>query len=455
MLESILAAFVADVRSRSSKFVGLADRDAAELMARLPLADEVRATAAAAALGNGYLVEELQSDVGLADLRDDRDHAGRRFDARTLHRLGLIGLLRSGQDIDTGLLIGQLAGYLSGPFVPLYRHIVLDVDWELAEPIGLPGWRLWRPNAEDWAQMRPVPLAADFAANDAFDPMLGFGRHLVLSAVDGEAQPVDGKMLWLFNMEPETRSRAWMALLALNLWYDTPVYPVAEYLVEPGRAVTAHYGSIPTTYLGPDGEVEVPQLGPLIVDGNHSQVLTARLKDISTNLERWTHTADKKAQNKLTRLKQVALRFLNTCAKVSFDSEVFGTTDRLQVAVDYVATLERLVSGDGEQSNDLARRTAQRVAVLVGRDDNERLQINDAVHLAYKVRSRIVHGDDPNLEQLATALDNMRAIVRRAISRAVILGPSEDLNELCDQALLSGSVRRERINQAISTFDKN
>jgi hypothetical protein len=65
-----------------------------------------------------------------------------------LHRLGLAGLLHSGAPIDTPVLAPQTAAYLTGPAIPLHRYLVLNVDWDLAEPLTLAGWRLWRPSQQ-------------------------------------------------------------------------------------------------------------------------------------------------------------------------------------------------------------------------------------------------------------------------------------------------------------------
>ncbi|MGB3443139.1 MAG: hypothetical protein WBA97_30740 [Actinophytocola sp.] len=250
-LDAALMSFFIEVRQRSDDFVGLADRDAAETMAQLLSASRVREVAIATAVANRYLVDDDDDQVGdTAPITT----GGREFAGPMLHRLGLAGLLRSGGAVDAPLLATQTAAYLAGPAIPLRRFLVLDVDWDLAEPLMLAGWRLWRPSRQDWNALRPIPHAADFAAQPSFNPMLSFGRHLVLSAEDHDAQPIHNRAFWGLFPSRVQDSPAWAPLLCLNLAQDTPVMPVAEYLVEHGRSAATYQESIPTTFVG-DGRV--------------------------------------------------------------------------------------------------------------------------------------------------------------------------------------------------------
>ncbi|CRK57076.1 hypothetical protein [Alloactinosynnema sp. L-07] len=441
-LDAALVSFFDDVRRRPDDFVGLAERDAAEAMAELPTADRVREVALSTAVANRYLVDRRRA-------ASTQVAAGRELSGPVLHRLGLAGLLRSGEPVDATVLAAQTAAYLSGPAIPLHRHLVLNVDWDLAEPLTLAGWRLWRPSEQDWDAMRPVPLAADFAAKPSFDPMLAFGEHLVLSAEDPDAEPARHRVPFRLFRRPVQESPAWAPLLCLNLARDTPVMPVAEYLVEPGRAVTAYYESIPTNLLGPDGDYEVPLLGPLRVEDDQAGWLTGFLSALSGRLDVWTASEPMPKTGK--RLRPIAGRFLDTCAKVAFDAVVSIGQDPAEVAFNYVVALERLVSANGDQG-DLKRRTAQRTAVLVGRDDAERLAIYSHVDTAYKVRNAVAHGSEAKEKQLTATITHLRAIVRRALIRTIVLGPHLDPDTVFDEALLSTQVRHERIEQEVAAF---
>lgn len=446
-LDAALTSFFDEVRQRPDDFASLADRDAAETMAQLPSARRVREVAPAAAVANRYLVDEHDHQAGG---KPPIITAGRELSGPMLHRLGLAGLLRSDTPIDTPVLAAQTVAYLAGPAIPLRRYLVLNVDWELAEPLTLAGWRLWRPSQQDWKALRPVPLAADFAAKPSIDPMLEFGRHLVLSAEDPDAQPVHNRViLWGLFPSRVQESPAWAPLLCLNLAQDTPVMPVAEYLVEPGRSVATYQESIPTTFVGDEGEYEIPLLGPLSVDEDQTGWLTSFLPALSGKLDEWTAgTVVTKASK---RLQPVAGRFLDTCAKIAYDAEVNFGEDPSEVAFNYVVALERLVSAKEDRS-DLKRRTAQRTAVLVGRDDAERLEIYNRVDTAYKVRSAVAHGSEVKEAQLKPTLTHLRAIVRRALVRTIVLGPQLDPDTVFDEALLSTQVRRERIKKPVAAF---
>ncbi|UOX90404.1 HEPN domain-containing protein [Amycolatopsis sp. FBCC-B4732] len=445
-LETALISFFEEVRQRSGDFVSLADRDAAEAMWALPGAGRVREIALTTAIANRYLTDE---DGRRAGGSDPIAAAGRELSGPALHRLGLAGLLRSDEPVDMPVLAAQTAAYLAGPVITLQRHLVLNVDWNLAAPLNLVGWRLWRPNQADWNELRPVPLAAGFAAKPAFDPILDFGEHLVLSAEDPDAQPADNRIFWRLFQPRGQQSPAWASLLCLNLAHDTPVVPVADYLVEPGRSVVTYQESIPVNYLGPEGDYEVPLLGPLAVDEDEAGWLPRFLSGLSCKLDEWIAAMATVKASK--RLPPIATRFLETCDKIAYDTEVNIGVDASEVIFDYVVALERLVSAS-EDRNDLKRRTAQRTAVLVGRHDTERLEIYNHVDAAYKVRSAVAHGSEVKESQLHPAVNHLRPIVRRALVRTIILGPHLNPDVVFDEALLSTQVRRQRIEEPVAKF---
>lgn len=330
VLLTALAEFVSGASVRAAELAGLADREAAQAMANRPTAQAVRQAVTAAARANAYLVDE------------DRPTAGRSFDDRMLHRLGIAGLLRSGHPFDQQALVGQIAGYLAGPPEPLCRYVVLDLEWTQPEPMEIAGWHLHQPAASEWQDLRPIPAAAEYAAEDTWDPLLSFGEHLVLSAPDENEEAAAGHRIFWFPRMEESFEEAWLPLLLLNLWNDDPVRPVAEYLVEAHRVVDRVYASIPSRYIGDEGEYEVPQLGPLSIADADSPRLARFLMELSTGLAQWQ--AGSPANRRFDRLRRSAMRFLATGGKVAYDSTVFYPGDRPQVILNYVSALENLLS---------------------------------------------------------------------------------------------------------------
>jgi hypothetical protein len=76
------------------------------------------------------------------------------------------GLLRAGHQFDGDALVRQVTGYLAGPAGPLWQHLVLDIAWGLPTPIEIAGWQLRQPSSDDWNALRPVPAAAEYAAEE-------------------------------------------------------------------------------------------------------------------------------------------------------------------------------------------------------------------------------------------------------------------------------------------------
>ncbi|MCA1607693.1 MAG: hypothetical protein LC775_20015 [Acidobacteria bacterium] len=285
--------------------------------------------------------------------------------------------------------------------------------------------------------------------------MLSFGEHLALSAPDEQAEPAQGHRIWLFPRKGKSLSLAWEPLLLLNLWHDNPVTAVAEYLVEPRRSVDRMYSAIPSMYLGPEGDDEIPQLGPLSIDNAQSPQLTRFLDELSARLQRWK-TAPRANNKTLTkehdRLRRSAVRFLETGDKVGFDCDVTFPQDEPQVVLNYVSALENLLSVDNEDTIDLRRRAAQRAAILLGRDDAQRKVIYERVYSAYGVRNKIAHGDEPHSGKLADAAGQLRPLLRRALISAIVLGSQRKLSELCDEALLSHTVLHEQLQTPLERF---
>ncbi|ONI91382.1 hypothetical protein ALI22I_08375 [Saccharothrix sp. ALI-22-I] len=68
------------------------------------------------------------------------------------------------------------------------------------------------------------------------------------------------------------------------------------------------------------------------------------------------------------------------------------------------------------------------------------------------MRSAVAHGSEVKEDQLKPAITHLRAIVRRALIRTIVLGPHLDPDTVFDEALLSTQVRKKRINDPIAAF---
>jgi hypothetical protein len=183
------------------------------------------------------------------------------------------------------------------------------------------------------------------------------------------------------------------------------------------------------------------------IDGARSPYVTRFLAGLSTRLEAWRSGSSKR---QLSRLRNSAMRFLATGDDVY--TAWFFPARRPQLILNYVSALENLLSGGDDSHVDLSRRTAQRAAILIGDGDAHRNAIFAATRDAYKVRSVIAHGSDPEEGATMDAIKGMRPILRRALVYAIVLGPHCEIGRLCDEALLSHATLRDNIRVPIEEF---
>ncbi|MFI1376096.1 hypothetical protein ACH4UY_29320 [Streptomyces longwoodensis] len=121
-------------------------------------------------------------------------------------------------------------------------------------------------------------------------------------------------------------------------------------------------------------------------------------------------------------------------------------------ALKLTMALESLLGGGDGGHADLSRKMQQRAAVLVGADDDDRLQVRDTVRVGYAARSAYAHGG----KDKASDLQALRAVVCRVIAQWVAQaahcsrllgrhGGRDGLVNLLDDALLSHRLRQEHI----------
>jgi hypothetical protein len=107
-----------------------------------------------------------------------------------------------------------------------------------------------------------------------------------------------------------------------------------------------------------------------------------------------------------------------------------------------------------ESPGELTRKVSQRAAILAGKNDAQRLQIEQLVHDAYRARSKYAHGDTPKEE---IDLPKLRQVVRRCLLTRLVIGdPTPDglLREIADQALLSHEILEGCIRQPFGEFSQ-
>jgi hypothetical protein len=89
-----------------------------------------------------------------------------------------------------------------------------------------------------------------------------------------------------------------------------------------------------------------------------------------------------------------------------------------ETVLHYVIALEGLLTGD-ESPTELTRKVSQRAAILAGRSDAQRLEIERLVSGAYGARSKYAHGDTPKGE---VDLPKLCRVVRRCLLARLVIG---------------------------------
>jgi hypothetical protein len=88
-----------------------------------------------------------------------------------------------------------------------------------------------------------------------------------------------------------------------------------------------------------------------------------------------------------------------------------------EAAFRWIYAVEGLLAADDSDRSDLTRKTAQRAAVLIGQDDDERLAMRDLMRTADAARPAYAHGGSPKSVDLAA----LRTITREIIVAWIVL----------------------------------
>lgn len=419
-------------------------RDLAEQLAELQSARAVNEISGRLAAAAGYLV------------RRDGEKAGRQLDPSNIRSCGLDSMLASA-DLDLSqlpTLADELARYLAGPPVNVWEYLFLDADVDIAEPVEVAdGWQLEVVSSNDLSVLVGVPSTAAYVP-----PRRRFSEILddvaVLRRESAEIRPTASGRIFFPHSYPYLPF--WRPLLTLSLYRDEVVHPVARYVVEPGRQVERAFEDLPINiHVSEDGdEYEYFVSGSYSVERQESARFSAFLRMIDSRI---SDLIAKERPKQSDRFRRVAERFLMAGAE-AFDQGYLFSEKRPNSVFHYVVALEALLAGtDGSQS-DLARRVAQRAAILAGDDDTERERIFEVVRNAYQVRSKYAHGD--RLDNI-DFIPELRSLVRRCILRRLILGdpisakvgqsPLE-LHQLLDLSLLHHELLHSQVHLPIEKF---
>lgn len=416
-------------------------------LADRPSCKRADSAAEAAAIAAGYIIPPTGS-------RSTRK-AGRALSADALLRTGVAELvLEQHGEYDRHALAVEVAQYLAGPSVPIWDYGMVDADVKIAAPVELSsGWELATPTSEELRNLLPVPSAHLFQSEQPFD-LATYGGLSMLRRKNEQAEPRSGHIIYFPSGRPALPF--WEPLLMLSLYRNDVIHFWAHYLVEAGRTIGTVFRDVYTEPWTPDGETffDEPHHGSFIIrseDEPHFRRFVDHLRPHLARSVEALSAASKKERAHGERLRRVAHNLI-IAGTESYGEGVVDAEYNAETALRYVIALEGLLSSGDSDKSDLARKTAQRAAILAGTNDKTRLAIRDWVTAAYSARSKYAHGEEPS----AVDLSALRRVTRRCVLARIILGDPPvgypSLAALADTALLSERVRSEEIRGPIEGF---
>jgi hypothetical protein len=450
----------------------------AESLAGLPAAHEARVAVHRAATVNKYLVTSLPrrqssgetaaatdvaADAGTADSQADdetTEPSGRPLDAGVLISTGVFGMLQSRAPHDFHTVAEELASYLAGRPIDIWDYAVLDANFATDDPIPvIDGWDLVTPTSEELRQLLPLPATADYQPNRPFKPQDYGGLTMLRRRLD--ERPHHGPLLRfdvLGSLALDRRTYPlWRPLLLLSLFENSVLQLWARYQIEPGRRIDKIFDDVEWEVWTPDGvtDIEQPRTGDF---GEDADLPTVRrfLSELASRMpEDFSNQASRQEDKTAARLRRCAEHFLTAGHHAYGEGEVMLSELNAETVLHYVIALEGLLAGGESDHSELTRKVSQRAAILAGKDDAQRLEIERLVRGAYGARSKYAHGDPPPRDEVN--LPKLRRVVRRCLCARLVIGdptPDGALREVADQALLSHEVLERRIRQPLNEFSQ-
>ncbi|MFE7116306.1 hypothetical protein ACFU99_12900 [Streptomyces sp. NPDC057654] len=345
--------------------------------------------------------------------------------------------------------VERAVSHLCGPPLPEWEYLCVNLALDGTPPVDIGGWQL---ASFDYATDPQLPLTGapgvpgDLLAPRALHEMHGFG--LLRRPLGSVLVPVD---------DDQPRELVW-PLLALNLALEVPVVAGPRYLVEPGhRVVRPHLGwPLPS---------EVCRWGYTLAPGHRQpayMISHGHDADVAVFCRAFLTRAaglDARRQDQLAR---AADHFLFVKCHELGDSGGTTAVSSLHLsesAFRLTAAMESLLAGGDGRHAEVGRKVQQRAAMLVGTDDDDRLQVRNTVGAGYAARSAYAHG----AKDKESDLHALRSVTCRILTHWVVqaayctrlsgrYGCRDGLVNLLDDALLSHRLHQEHIVGPRDTF---
>ena len=351
----------------------------------------------------------------------------------------------------TMALAKRVAAYMAGPPERLWQYIAVSMtpafpvkvfaDWEIA-PIDLVN----DTSLPFVHQITTIPFSPqDFHFYHHYGALRHPSGDLDVPAEDSEG---------IGQVQPGDQLLA-VPLLALNLASDHPVHAGISYYVEPGKDLAAPPGhrkgeliySVPKELQQWDNlhrEWVQPRTGRIL-----SVAETELLSKFLPELGKRIICLDNKQRERLILAANQYLIVAHRTPGSTKEVTAVPSMHEAEAAFRWISAIEGLLA-DASHA-DLSRKTAQRAAILVGHNDQDRLATHKLIKKAYNARSAYTHLGNPNSVEPGA----LRTITRKIIVSWIILAaeiPRNELAETLDNALLSTEVLENRIRRPLSEF---
>lgn len=443
-------------------------------LAELPVGREAGIAAGHAARASNYEVTsfprrrrsgsppnatDATADTSTTESEADAETAapyGRPLDGDALIATGVFGLLQSRVPHDFHAVAEDLGAYLAGPPIGVWDYAILDARLTADDPIPvIDGWELVTPTTEDLRQLLPLPATATYQQDRPFTPQDYSGLTMLRRRRDDHPHlgpPLRFDVLYSLAIDRPAHP-LWRPLLVLGLFENSVLQLWARYQIEPRRRIDKLFDDVVREVWIPDGvtEIERPMTGSY-GDETDTQMLRRFLSELAPRMPADPAGKPSKKEDKAAaRLRRCAEHFITAGSHAHGEGEVLSEQNA-DAVLHYVIALEGLLTSD-ESPGELTRKVSQRAAILAGKDDTQRVEIEQLVRDAYGARSRYAHGGD--MPKQAIDLPKLRRVVRRCLLTRLIIGdptPEGTLREVTDRALLSHEVLKRNIRQPFDEF---
>ena len=242
-------------------------------------------------------------------------------------------------------------------------------------------------------------------------------------------------------------------LLFLNLFCTDAVTARASYWIEPGRGIVSHSQSGKRLHWFEADELQAWSHGQSLFSVGMALPLPA---STCGSLERaagvFGESLDSLGTKALDRLSRAAdhYQFVRYHTRERAHDDVLPVPDLhpSETAFRWTVAMEGLLAPEG--GSEFTRKVSQRAAVLVGRDDDERLAVEQTVKSGYAARSAYAHGGKDRNADLSLLGATTRRVITAWMALAAVHG--RDTERVLDNALLSSATLREGVHEPLTRF---